>query len=69
MMPVMDGWEFRRRQATHAAGAKIPVIVFSAAGCDRMRQVEANDYLSKPVNLDDLLQRVARFCPITRPGS
>ena len=69
MMPVMDGWEFRRRQATHANGAKIPVIVFSAAGCDRMRQVEANDYLSKPVNLDDLLQRVARFCPITKPGS
>jgi CheY-like chemotaxis protein len=69
MMPVMDGWEFRRLQASHATGAKIPVIVFSAAGADRMRQVEANDYLSKPVNLDDLLRRIARFCPLSKTES
>jgi CheY-like chemotaxis protein len=69
MMPVMDGWEFRRRQASHATGAHIPVIVFSAAGSDRMRQIEANDYLSKPVNLDDLLRRIARFCPLAKSES
>ncbi len=62
MMPVMDGWEFRRRQASHAAFGKIPVIVFSAAGRERMRQIDANDYLAKPVDLDELLQRVSRFC-------
>lgn len=63
MMPVMDGWEFRRRQACHARIADIPVIVFSAAGRDRIEQVEANDYISKPVDLDELLDRVSRFCP------
>ena len=63
MMPVMDGWEFRRQQTRHAAFAKIPVIVFSAAGRERMRQIDANDYLAKPVDLDELLQRVSRFCP------
>jgi CheY-like chemotaxis protein len=62
MMPVMDGWEFRRQQVGHAAFAKIPVIVFSAAGRERMRQIDANDYLAKPVDLDELLQRVSRFC-------
>jgi CheY-like chemotaxis protein len=62
MMPVMDGWEFRRQQVSHAAFSKIPVIVFSAAGRERMRQVDANDYLAKPVDLDELLQRVSRFC-------
>jgi CheY-like chemotaxis protein len=62
MMPVMDGWEFRRQQIRHAALAKIPVIVFSAAGRERMRQIDANDYLAKPVDLDELLQRVSRFC-------
>lgn len=62
MMPIMDGWEFRRRQASNARLADIPVIVFSAAGRDRIEQVEANDYISKPVDLDELLVRVSRFC-------
>lgn len=69
MMPVMDGWEFRRQQVSHATCADIPVIVFSAAGRDRMRQIQANDYLSKPVDLEDLLKRVARFCPPSKPES
>jgi CheY-like chemotaxis protein len=67
MMPVMDGWEFRRLQASHAAFSDIPVIVFSAAGRDRMQQIEANDYLSKPVDLDELLERISRFCQPSRP--
>ncbi len=69
MMPVMDGWEFRRQQVSHATCADIPVIVFSAAGRDRMHQIEANDYLSKPVDLEDLLEHVARFCPPSKPES
>jgi CheY-like chemotaxis protein len=69
MMPVMDGWEFRRQQVSHATCADIPVIVFSAAGRDRMQQIEANDYLAKPVDLEDLLKRVARFCPPSKPES
>ena len=62
MMPVMDGWEFRRIQVSHATLSKIPVIVFSAAGRDRMAQIDANDYLSKPVDLDELLDRISRYC-------
>ena len=36
MMPVMDGWEFRRHQSEDASLRNIPTIVVSAAGRDRM---------------------------------
>ena len=62
MMPVMDGWEFRRRQAEDARLQKIPTIVVSAAGRDRMAQITADAYLSKPVDMDELLTRVSQFC-------
>jgi CheY-like chemotaxis protein len=62
MMPVMDGWQFRRRQVEDARFAKIPTIVVSAAGRDRMAQISADAYLAKPIDMDELLTRVAQFC-------
>jgi DNA-binding response OmpR family regulator len=62
MMPVMDGWQFRREQVHTEALANIPVIVVSAAGRERLEQIEADAYLSKPVNLDELLARVTQYC-------
>jgi DNA-binding response OmpR family regulator len=62
MMPVMDGWQFRREQSRNARHSKIPVIVVSAAGKDRIAQIDANEYLSKPVDLDELLARVTQYC-------
>lgn len=62
MMPVMDGWEFRRRQIEDAKLKNIPTIVVSAAGRDRLAQIHADAYLSKPVDMDELLQRVSEFC-------
>jgi CheY-like chemotaxis protein len=62
MMPVMDGWQFRREQVLDSNLADIPVIVVSAAGPGRSAQIDADDYLSKPVNLDELLARVTHFC-------
>ena len=55
MMPVMDGWQFRSQQIRDAALASIPVIVVSAAGKERMADIEANAYLSKPVDRVHLL--------------
>ncbi len=62
MMPVMDGWQFRRRQSEDARIAKIPTIIVSAAGRDRMAQVSADAYLAKPIDMDELLTRVSEFC-------
>ena len=62
MMPIMDGWEFRRRQVKDDRFAKIPTIVVSAAGRDRMVQVTADAYLAKPIDMDELLSRVGDFC-------
>ena len=62
MMPVMDGWQFRQEQVRDAALANIPVIVVSAAGRDRLERIDADAYLSKPVDLDELLGCVTQFC-------
>ena len=62
MMPVMDGWQFRRQQVLDAELADIPVIVVSAAGKERIAGIDANGYLSKPVDLEQLLAQVNRSC-------
>jgi CheY-like chemotaxis protein len=62
MMPVMDGWQFRRRQIEDAQLSKIPTIVVSAAGRDRMAQISADAYLAKPIDMDELLSRVSQLC-------
>lgn len=65
MMPIMDGWQFRREQARNARLSKIPVIVVSAAGRDRIAQIDADAYLSKPVDLEELLSRITQYCAIS----
>ena len=62
MMPVMDGWQFRQRQVEDARLARIPTIVVSAAGRDRMAQISADAYLAKPIDMEELLSRVTQFC-------
>lgn len=61
MMPVLDGWGFRARQAAEIAWAAIPVIVLSAAYDEWPRQVEiltVTAVRAKPFDLDDLLVSV-----------
>ncbi len=62
MMPVMDGWQFRLEQIRDASLSHIPVIVVSAAGKDRIDKIKAEAYLSKPVDLDELLERITQYC-------
>jgi CheY-like chemotaxis protein len=62
MMPVMDGWQFRREQVQDHDLAEIPVIVVSAAGRERIAEIDANAYLTKPVDLEQLLERVTQYC-------
>jgi CheY-like chemotaxis protein len=60
LMPTMDGWEFRRRQKEDPRIAKIPVVVVSAS--DAAKPIDADGVLRKPVDIDRLLQTVAKHC-------
>ena len=65
MMPVMSGWEFMRRSRGLRVGAKVPVIVMSAApeAVRAANELGAQAYLSKPFDMDtvlDLIDRLAK---------
>ncbi len=62
MMPIMDGWEFRRRQRQDPALAKVPVVVLSALDAARAQDLEEAAFLKKPLDFDRLLQLVRRYC-------
>ena len=62
MMPVMDGWEFRRRQQSDPKFAKIPVVVITAAGKYGAASIAAERVLPKPLQLELVLQALADYC-------
>ena len=62
MMPVMDGWEFRRQQQADAQISKVPVIVLSALDQNRASDVNADAFLKKPLDFDRLLELVRQYC-------
>ena len=58
-MPVMDGWEFVRRYRS-SPNARTPLVVMTAAHDARRyaSEVDADRFLAKPFELDDLLSTV-----------
>ena len=62
MMPVMDGWEFRRHQKADPKLAPVPVIVLSALDPSRADAVDAAAFLKKPLDFDRLLDLVRTYC-------
>jgi CheY-like chemotaxis protein len=63
MMPVMNGWQFRRAQTEDPRLADIPVVVISAAGArEDIPAIDATAWLSKPVDFDRLLATIGPFC-------
>ncbi|MCY0993424.1 response regulator [Nannocystis sp. ILAH1] len=63
MMPVMNGQEFRAEQREDPAIAGVPVVVVSGDHRVAEKAVEMGlEGLSKPIDIDDLLHLVGRFC-------
>jgi CheY-like chemotaxis protein len=63
MMPVMNGWQFREAQRRHPDFSSVPVVVVTAAGPRaEIPSIAADGWLSKPVDLDQLLDTIRRFC-------
>jgi two-component system, chemotaxis family, chemotaxis protein CheY len=60
-MPVMDGWEFSG-QVRARYGRTIPLLMLSAAtdAAARASQIEAEAYLEKPFDIDELARLVER---------
>ena len=65
IMPVMNGWVFRAEQRQDPHLAAVPVIVMSGA-VDNLAQesvaLDAVAFLSKPIDINELVQLVARYC-------
>ena len=71
MMPVMNGWDFRRKQRAAPTLAGIPVVLMSAGArlAAATGELDAVGYVSKPVEIEDLLDTVRRYCPLDEGAS
>jgi CheY-like chemotaxis protein len=61
MMPRMDGWQFRVEQKREARWANIPVVALSGDTSAKARAIDAQAYLSKPVEDVVLLRTVEQL--------
>jgi two-component system cell cycle response regulator len=61
-MPGMDGYEMCRRLRADVATALLPVVLVTSLDAQKERikglEVGADDFLSKPVNWEELFARV-----------
>ena len=64
MMPGMNGWQFRAEQMQDRALARVPTVVMTGfpAAAENAESLGAAACLKKPIELDRLLDTVARFC-------
>lgn len=70
MMPVMDGFEFRRQQLGDPVLCDIPVIVVSAGGnCERSaRELGAHGCVKKPLDVIKLLDSIRAARALRAPS-
>ncbi|MGB3555011.1 MAG: response regulator [Jannaschia sp.] len=68
-LPVMDGWSATRALKGDPETAGIPVVALTAHAMedDRLKALDAgcDDFATKPVDLKDLLSKMAALLPAT----
>jgi CheY-like chemotaxis protein len=64
MMPQMDGWSFRRAQMLEERLRQVPTVVMTGAPLAQVvhTELQAADYLLKPIGRDHLLSVVRSYC-------
>jgi len=72
MMPEMDGYEATRRMRNTQQGAALPILALTAKAMrdDRAKCIEAgaSDYVTKPVEPDQLVSLIRTWLARTREG-
>jgi CheY-like chemotaxis protein len=73
-MPGMDGYEATTaiREVERTTGAHIPIVAMTAHAMtgdrDRCLAAGMDDYISKPIHMEELLQKVEQFSPRGAPS-
>lgn len=72
MMPDMDGYEFCKKLKESNNLSHIPIIMLTALIDDESKQkafaAGANDYITKPFKMDDLVSRIDQLVATQRAG-
>jgi two-component system cell cycle response regulator DivK len=70
-LPLKDGWAATRELKAHPDVSHIPIIALTAHAMvgDRERALEAgcDDYVSKPINLNELLDKIQLYLTQSPP--
>ena len=70
MMPVLNGFQVLERLKEDPALKDIPVVMLTAKGQEQdmltSREIGADDYIVKPFNLNELVERLERAMELAR---
>ena len=70
MMPIVDGYNFCRLLKSQHEHKAIPVILLTSRGSEEDRkigrEVGANAYITKPFNMDDLLNTIRELVGVPK---
>ncbi|MEI8131647.1 MAG: response regulator [Leptolinea sp.] len=73
MLPDQNGLSFLKEIRAHPELAEVPVIMISTTGLSDVVNAAillgANDFVAKPFNLKDLIERVSRLAPMPEDDS
>lgn len=68
IMPTMDGFEATKQLRQNPEAQDITVIAISASASDKTRKesfaANCDDYITKPFDLDELLDKLQRYLPL-----